>query len=77
MPHNYIAEIQWESVTAISAAAGLIGAVMVWAVGSIVDRKFSDFLIQLNGTYLRKELAEAKFDEVHRRIDEMHGHSHR
>lgn len=61
--------IQWEEVTAVTGVVALIGTVFAFVTGAIVDKKINEFLVKLNGTYWRKELAESEIRRVDERID--------
>lgn len=57
--------INWQAITALVAGFGMMGAVFTFATRSIVRGEIT----KLNGTYLRKELAEVKFGEIESKFD--------
>lgn len=57
--------INWQAITALVAGFGLMGAIFTFATRSIVRGE----IVKLNGTYLRKELADLKFREIETTFD--------
>jgi hypothetical protein len=57
--------MNWDEVTARCAAFGLMGTAFAIATRAIVR----DEIKKLNGTYLRKELADVKFREIEAHFD--------
>ena len=57
--------INWQEITALIAGCGLMGACFL-AVTRWVVR---DEIAKLNGTYLRKELAIQRFEEIEKHFD--------
>ncbi len=57
--------IDWLALTAIFAGCGVIGAVFLFSTRSIVR----DEIRKLNGTYLRTEVAEVRFQQIEDHFD--------
>lgn len=75
----YLATIQIDGGTALTAVmaitglASLFGAGILFAVKAIVRKEIAEFLVTLNGTYLRTKLADAEFRRIDDRLDMIHG----
>lgn len=57
--------MNWDEVTALCAAFGLMGTAFLFVTRAIVRYEIS----KLNGTYLRRELADVKFREIEAHFD--------
>lgn len=55
----------WEEVTALMAVAGGIACIHAFTTQAIVAKEIR----KLNGTYLRTELADAKFKQIEEHFD--------
>ncbi len=59
--------INWSMIGAIGGMSSIIGGMFLFATRAIVRDEIS----KLNGTYLRKELADQKFEALGQRIDRV------
>lgn len=57
--------MNWNEITALCGGFGVMGAMFMFVTRAVVQREIS----KLNGTYLRRELADVKFQQIEAHFD--------
>lgn len=68
--------IDWQTLAALVVSFTGMAALAIFTINAVIEKRLREFLVQLNGTYLRRELAKEQFANMDRRIDELHGYTH-
>ena len=62
--------MNWEEVTALSTSFGVMGGAFIFIVRAVMATEIK----KLNGTYLRTELANQKFEQIDKTFENIERH---
>ena len=61
--------INWQEVSALLVGLGMMGAIFMLVVRGMIRDEIVLAIKALNGTYLRRELAAEKFEQIEKHFD--------
>ncbi len=61
--------LTWPAVAALCLALGLTGTAIVFVVNGILEKRLTQFLKDLNGTYVRTTLFQSVEADIKRELD--------
>ncbi len=59
----------WAEITALCAGFALMGGIFMFATRSVVRDEIRRSLLHIDETYLRREVAQSKFEEIEKHFD--------